>query len=37
MGDPEKLATEGTQDGEKLKQKHNTICVEYHYTIGKQT
>ena len=27
----EKLATLGTQDEEKTKQKHNTICVVYHY------
>jgi hypothetical protein len=27
----EKLATHGTQDEEKTKQKHNTICVVYHY------
>ena len=31
MDNPEKLATEGTQD----KKKHNTICVGYNY--GKQT
>jgi hypothetical protein len=27
----EKLATHGTQDEEKTKQKHNAICVAYHY------
>jgi hypothetical protein len=26
MDIPEKLATQGTQDGRKTKQKHNTIC-----------
>ena len=29
MDNPEKLATEGTQD--ETKQKHNTICVGHHY------
>ena len=28
MDNLEKLASQGTQD----EQKHNTICVEYHYT-----
>jgi hypothetical protein len=28
MDNPEKLATQGTQDEEK----HNTICVGHHYT-----
>jgi len=28
----EKLTTHGTQDEEKTKQKHNTICVGQHYT-----
>ena len=32
MGNPEKLATQGTQHTEKAKQKHNTICVGHHYT-----
>ena len=33
MDNPEKLATKGTQDEEKQKQKpkHNTICVGHHY------
>ena len=33
MDNPEKLATMGTQDEEKQKQKpkHNTICVGHHY------
>jgi hypothetical protein len=29
MGNPENLATLGTQDEEK--QKHNTICIGHHY------
>ena len=28
IDNPEKLATQGTQD----KEKHNTICVGHHYT-----
>ena len=35
MDNPKKLATHGTQDEEKTKQKHNTIFVVYHY-IRKQ-
>ena len=31
MDNPEKLATYGTQDEEKLNKKHNTICVGHHY------
>ena len=31
MGNPEKLATEGTQDEEK-QSKSNTICVGHHHT-----
>ena len=31
MDNPEKLATQVTQDEEKTKQKHNTICVGHHY------
>jgi len=31
MDNPEKLATYGTQDDEKAKQKHNTICLGHHY------
>jgi hypothetical protein len=31
MDIPEKLATQGTQDGRKTKQKHNTICAGHHY------
>ena len=31
MDNPEKLATQGTQDDEK-QNKNNTICVRYHYT-----
>jgi len=31
MNNTEKLATQGTQDGRKAKQKHNTICVGRHY------
>ena len=34
MENPKKLATLGTQDEEKTKQKHNT-CVRHHHT--KQT
>jgi hypothetical protein len=30
MDNPEKLATFGTQDEEKTKQKHKIICVGYH-------
>jgi hypothetical protein len=32
MDIPEKLAKHGTQDEEKQKQKHNTICIGHHYT-----
>ena len=35
MDNPEKLATQDTQDEDKqnkTKQKHNTICVGHHYT-----
>ena len=32
MDNPEKLATQGTQDKEKQNKKHNTICVGHHYT-----
>ena len=35
MDNLEKLAAKGTQDEEKQKQKHNTICIGHHYT--KQT
>ena len=31
MDNPEKLATQGTQDEDKTKQKHNTICVGHYY------
>jgi hypothetical protein len=33
MNNPEKLATQGTQDTRQRqpKQKHNTICVGHHY------
>jgi hypothetical protein len=31
MKKPEKLATQGTQDEETIKQKHNIIPVGYHY------
>ena len=31
MDNPEKLATYGTQDEEKLSIKHSTICVGHHY------
>ena len=31
MDNPEKMATQGTQDKDK-KKKHNTICVGHHYT-----
>ena len=33
---PEKLATQGTQDTGKTKQRHNTICVGHHYTETKR-
>ena len=32
MGNPEKLATLGTQDEDKGNNKHNAICVGHHYT-----
>ena len=32
MENLEKMATLGTQDEKKTKQKHNTLCVGYHYT-----
>ena len=32
MDNPEKLARYGTQDEDKSKQKHNTICFGHHYT-----
>jgi len=32
MDNPEKLATQGTQDEEKQNKTHNTICVGHHYT-----
>ena len=33
MGNPEKLATLGTQETRRwqTKQKHNTICIGHHY------
>ena len=31
MYNPEKLATQNTQDDDKQNKKHNTICVEHHY------
>ena len=31
MDNPEKLATLGTQDGDKQNKKHNTIYVGHHY------
>ena len=31
MDNPEKLATQGTQDEDQTTQKHNTTCVEHHY------
>jgi len=40
MDNPWKLAIYGTQDKEKqnkIKQKHNTICVKLDTTIHKQT
>ena len=34
MNNPEKLATQGTQDEEKQnKMQHNPICVGHHYTL----
>ena len=30
IDNPEKLATYGTEDEEKKKKKHNTICVGHH-------
>jgi hypothetical protein len=30
MNNPEKLATYGTHNEEKQKQKHNTICAGHH-------
>ena len=32
MDNPEKLATQGTQDEDKQKKKHNTINVGHNYT-----
>jgi hypothetical protein len=32
MDNPEKLARYGTQNEDKSKQKHNTICFEHHNT-----
>ena len=32
MDNPEKLATQGTQDEDKKNKKHNTICVGHHFT-----
>jgi hypothetical protein len=32
MDNPEKPATQGTQDEGKTKQKHNTIYIGHHYT-----
>jgi len=34
MDNPEKLGAEGTQYARRrqTKQKHNTVCVGYHYT-----
>jgi hypothetical protein len=32
MDNPEKMATQGTQDEDKQNKKHNTICVGHHYT-----
>ena len=32
MDNPETLATLGTQDEVKPNKKHNTICVEHHFT-----
>jgi hypothetical protein len=34
MDNPEKLATQGTQDEEKQNTKHNAICVGHHFTQG---
>jgi hypothetical protein len=31
MDSPEELATYGTEDHEKTKQKHSTQCVGHHY------
>jgi hypothetical protein len=31
MDNPEKLATLGTQDGDKQSKNHNTICVGHHH------
>jgi hypothetical protein len=31
MDNPEKLATQGTQDKKKNKKKHKTICVGHRY------
>ena len=33
MKNPEKLATQGTQDTKQrqAKQKHNTLCIGHHY------
>ena len=31
MDNPEKLATQGTQDDQKQNKKHNTKCVGQHY------
>jgi hypothetical protein len=31
MDNPEKLATQGTQDDQKQNKKHNTKCVGHHY------
>ena len=35
IDNPEKLATYGTQDDEKAKQKRNTICAGHHYAQTK--
>ena len=32
MDNPEKMATQCTQDEDKQNKKHNTICVGHHYT-----
>ena len=32
MNNPEKPATQGTQDEDKHNKSHNTICVGNHYT-----
>jgi hypothetical protein len=34
---PKKPATQGTQDEEKTKQKHNPICIGHHHTQTRHT